>query len=735
MSTPDTQQQWFITGRNLVMICLALFLCLGAGTLFLCVNKYQSATELSLKEDRTTANLLSLILEEHLAKVVKTMESYASRPLLVQAAKKKDAIRAHEHLANLVTTNPGIDSIIFTNEAATLWASYPLRPGAIGMNLTHREWYQVLRREWKPYISNAMTRLFGEKDLAVQVCVPVFEDQGKVIGILINTQRTVALARIIERVPLDPGCFCNVTDRKGNLIYSSRFAYDKELKPYPFFPVRNQIRNPRAQSVPVADPFLDGRTRYISYSPVAGCGWSVFISRDSRAILLGQARYYLQTTAIALLLFLTLTLALVYFRKQVLLKQFMARAQVERELQETKAILKEALDQSPVGIAIADAPDGALRYVNDAGLLIRGADRQTIVNGIGIEQYVASWQLLDLDGRPLKTDDVPLSRALRFGETCSREFIIRRADNDDRIVQANAAPIRNDHNEVVAGIVVFMDTTERRHAEEKLRQLNEELTSSNRDLEQFAYVASHDLQEPLRMVASFTQLLALRYQDQLDEKGRKFIEYAVDGATRMQRLIDDLLTYSRVGTRGGVMESTDTRAALDEALRNLHAGISENGAQVTISDLPTVRADPSQLVQLFQNLVGNALKFRRPDELPRINISAEYLGKEWRFTIQDNGIGIDPQYADKVFIIFQRLHTRKEYPGTGIGLAVCKRIVERHGGRIWMESTPGQGTTFFFTLAALPPTRPPPSPTRPDVGSPRSGEGRHDQAGIRGSQA
>ena len=213
------------------------------------------------------------------------------------------------------------------------------------------------------------------------------------------------------------------------------------------------------------------------------------------------------------------------------------------------------------------------------------------------------------------------------------------------------------------------------------------------------------------MVASFTQLLALRYQDQLDEKGRKFIEYAVDGATRMQRLIDDLLTFSRVGTRGGVMEPTDTRAALDEALRNLQAVMSENGARVTIGDLPTVRADPSQLVQLFQNLVGNALKFRRPDELPRINISAEYLGKEWRFTIQDNGIGIDPQYADKVFIIFQRLHTRKEYPGTGIGLAVCKRIVERHGGRIWMESTHGQGTSFFFTLV-------PPGPFRPAVGSP-----------------
>ena len=201
------------------------------------------------------------------------------------------------------------------------------------------------------------------------------------------------------------------------------------------------------------------------------------------------------------------------------------------------------------------------------------------------------------------------------------------------------------------------------------------------------------------MVASFTQLLAMRYHDQLDEKGLTFIEYAVDGATRMQRLIDDLLTFSRVGTRGGAIEPTDTRTAVDEALRNLHAGIIENGVSVAIGDLPTVRGDPSQLVQLFQNLVSNAIKFRRPDEPPRIHISAGHFGNEWRFSIQDNGIGIDPQYADKVFVIFQRLHTREEYPGTGIGLAVCKRIVERHGGRIWVESTPGQGATFFFTLA------------------------------------
>ena len=224
-----------------------------------------------------------------------------------------------------------------------------------------------------------------------------------------------------------------------------------------------------------------------------------------------------------------------------------------------------------------------------------------------------------------------------------------------------------------------------------------DLERSNKELEQFAYVASHDLQEPLRMVSSYTQLLAVRYEDQLDDKAKKFIDYAVDGAVRMQRLINDLLAYSRVSTQGKTLQMIDSHAVLGETLRNLAAALGESGAIVNNDDLPAVRADATQLSQLFQNLIGNAIKFRGA-EVPRIRISACELDREWRFSVMDNGIGIDAQYAEKVFVIFQRLHTRQEYPGTGIGLAICKRIVERHGGRMWFESEPGHGSTFYFTL-------------------------------------
>ena len=237
--------------------------------------------------------------------------------------------------------------------------------------------------------------------------------------------------------------------------------------------------------------------------------------------------------------------------------------------------------------------------------------------------------------------------------------------------------------------------------EKRLRQdhkrSQEELARSNQDLEQFAYVASHDLQEPLRMVATYTQLLAERYKGKLDSDADKYIHYAVDGALRMQRLVQDLLAFSRVGRQGMALESTDCNRVLEASLSNLDAAIRESGAVIGHGPLPVVMADSSQLVQVFQNLIGNAIKFRG-SERPSIQVNAEATATEWIFSVTDNGIGIAPEQAENVFVIFRRLHTHAEYSGNGIGLSVCKKIVERHGGRIWVRSEPGRGSTFHFTL-------------------------------------
>jgi PAS domain S-box-containing protein len=243
------------------------------------------------------------------------------------------------------------------------------------------------------------------------------------------------------------------------------------------------------------------------------------------------------------------------------------------------------------------------------------------------------------------------------------------------------------------------DITQLKLAEAELKTRQSELSRSNGDLEQFAYAASHDLQEPLRAVAGCVNLLQARYGEQLDERAHEYMRHAVEGAGRMQNLIDDLLSYSRVGTRGKEFQAVPCEKAVENALRNLSVAIREKQAQIAHDPLPVICGDLIQISQLFQNLIGNALKFSGA-EIPCIHIGVQERNREWEISVRDNGIGIDPQYFERIFVIFQRLHTRKEYPGTGMGLALCKKVVERHGGRIWVESELGKGTTFRFTLPA-----------------------------------
>jgi two-component system, chemotaxis family, sensor kinase Cph1 len=271
-------------------------------------------------------------------------------------------------------------------------------------------------------------------------------------------------------------------------------------------------------------------------------------------------------------------------------------------------------------------------------------------------------------------------------------------------VSTTKEALRDRSGKIIGTFVISRDITARKRAEEALEDQARELKRSNTELEQFAYVASHDLQEPLRMVASYTQLLGRRYRGKLDHEADEFISYAVEGATRMQVLINDLLAYSRVGTRGKPFALMNCNEVLARTLANLKIAIEESGGKVTHDNLPQIMADGTQLTQLFQNLIGNALKFRSPEGRPEIHISAVLRasnagrsGFEWLFAVRDNGIGVEARYYERIFIIFQRLHTREQYPGTGIGLAVCKKIVERHGGAIWVESTPGKGSTFYFT--------------------------------------
>jgi PAS domain S-box-containing protein len=269
------------------------------------------------------------------------------------------------------------------------------------------------------------------------------------------------------------------------------------------------------------------------------------------------------------------------------------------------------------------------------------------------------------------------------------KFLGRRISNRDITDRKNAEEELRKYREHLEELV------EQRTAE--LKKMADELTRSNKDLKEFAYVVSHDLKEPLQVIKGFLMLFEKRYKDKLDEKANEIIRFTVDGAKRMQELIKDLLEYSQVGTKGKEFNPADCSLILNKAISNLKVSIEESGAVVTHDTLPTVTADAIQLSRLFQNLIGNAIKFHG-SEAPMVHISTERKGDEWLFSVRDNGIGIDPKFADRIFTVFQRLHSSDEYPGTGIGLAICKKIVEHHGGRIWVESEPGKGATFYFTI-------------------------------------
>lgn len=258
--------------------------------------------------------------------------------------------------------------------------------------------------------------------------------------------------------------------------------------------------------------------------------------------------------------------------------------------------------------------------------------------------------------------------------------------------------IYNDNHELIGFTQLMRNASRQKEADDKLKHSLDSLEQSNKELERFAYIASHDLQEPLRMVASFTQLLEKKYKNKLDGEAMEYINFAVDGALRMQQLITDLLTYSRVSITGKMFTPTNCNSILKEAIFNLNVAINESHAEITHEVLPTIMADDTQILQVFQNILSNAIKFRKPNTIPKIHISTELKNNEWYFSFSDNGIGISPEYQEQVFLIFQRLHTKQEYSGTGIGLAICKKIIDRHGGKIWIESTLGQGAKFCFTI-------------------------------------
>lgn len=366
------------------------------------------------------------------------------------------------------------------------------------------------------------------------------------------------------------------------------------------------------------------------------------------------------------------------------------------ELRQERDLREQIIETSPVGIVVINA-DGSIRMANEHAARIAGVSAEKLeeMNNYNDPMFQAT----DADGNPVEGGIV--QEILTTGDAVyDTERQITSTDGQQVWLLVNGAPLFDSSGDMTGVIVAFEDITERKHLEEELKGTVANLKASNDRLEQFAYAASHDLQEPLRMVSSYLQLLENRYADNLDDDAEDFIDYAVNGADRMRAMIENLLEYSRVTTGGGPFEPTDTEAIFEDVLDDLQLQIEETEAMITTDELPTVPADANQLTQLFQNLLSNALTYSG-ESPPQVHVSAERTNDVWQFSVADEGIGIDPEYHDRIFAVFEQLHAGGDRSGAaGIGLALCERIIERHGGDIWIDSEPGEGTTFYFTVPA-----------------------------------
>jgi PAS domain S-box-containing protein len=355
------------------------------------------------------------------------------------------------------------------------------------------------------------------------------------------------------------------------------------------------------------------------------------------------------------------------------------RKRAEESLRQSQDNFARAFNSNPAALTVTRLADGKFISINESYTKMMGYEPAEILG-----RTVA-----DLNIYVNQDERNQLLQQLREqGRVRNYELLVRNKTAETHSLVVSMEPILYDHEDCI--LSTFIDITDRKLIENELRR-------SNSELEQFAYVASHDLQEPLRGVAGMVQLLRQRYQGQLDERADEYIALAVEASERMQKLINDLLDYSRVDRFGKPFESISLENCLKIALANLQMSIKESQAQITYDPLPTVKADPAQITQVLQNLIGNAIKFRG-ERSPQIQISAVKAGEFWQIEIHDNGLGIESKYFERIFMVFQRLYTRREFPGTGIGLSICKKIIERHQGQIWVESQPGQGSTFYFTL-------------------------------------
>ena len=459
---------WLAARRNILGLTLGFFLLIAAGFFFLSYRHYQDAKDHRLSDDLASARLVSLIVETYLSDIRSTMESYAHRPLLIRAVRQKNIAEAGQHLANLNLLNPSMDRLLITDPAGTLWVNLPHLPDVIGKNFAFRDWYRGVSREWKPYIGEAVLRVTAEKDTAVHIAVPVADEKGNIVGILLNTLRAVEIGKILQRIPLEEGLSVSLADRRGTLLYSSRYPYEKALSPCPFFAVAVKAAQ-TFSTVSVADPGAGGAVRYISGATVTGTGWHVFIGRDRRLMLTRSSDYFFQIAAISLLLFLCIVLLLAFIRKRALAQSALEALQAGKDVLDSRMRFSELFNHLHSGVAVYQAVDGgkdfllvelnaAARRITKEEQDVRDRSVRDVYPGLANHPLLETFQRVWQTGKPEEHPTFYYS-------------------DDKQAFWTDNYVFRLPAGEVVS---VFDDVTGRKQAEDRIARQTRLLTAINR---------------------------------------------------------------------------------------------------------------------------------------------------------------------------------------------------------------------------------------------------------------
>jgi len=804
---------WITKPYSIVPVVIGLFILTCVISLILCHRQFETTKHNALVADKTMANLLTEVIQERERAVIGILQSYASQPLFVDIVKKKNPLAAHLHLANL-KKNHEIDLTFVTDKKGVLWANYPVFPEAIGKDLSDRDWYKGTSSKWKPYISTVFKLIVGDKPLAVAICVPVFDEKGRPIGVLANSHRLSFLSDTIQRVPLSAYTSVTFIDRTGHILYSNKYPFQEKIVEYPSYPMIEQTLKEKRQQVELVDQLQNQAISYMTIVSSEDTGWTVIVERSLKDILRTEYRNFIVTGAFSLLLFLMVSFSLVYSRKVFLLRRTEELLQAEIRLRESEGRYRVLVDSAPDAVIVHQS--GQFLYANYNALKLYRADTleqlqsKTVLDLIHPDERAAiaermqrgqsgqsvelrETKLVSLDGqvipvesvggvinyegRPavqiiirditerkraeealresderllyalatshtgawdLNLEDHSASRSLEhdsiFGYTellpewtyemflghvlpedrdavdakfrhavqtesdWSFDCRIRRSDGEIRWIWAAGRHRRPTSGGPLHMAGIVQDITDRKKAEDAIKEHAAKLEEANKELESFSYSVSHDLRAPLRAIDGYARMILKKQGDKFDEDTlRKFNDIRLN-ARMMGKLIDDLLTFSRLSRKDMSKSQLNMVDLIREEWKELNNINPDRKMNLIVNSTPLGYGDAALIKQVYHNLLSNAVKYTKVGDYAQIEVGGYNDGNEDVFYVKDNGVGFDMKYYDKLFGIFQRLHNNPDFEGTGVGLATVQRIVHRQGGRVWAEGKVNEGATFYFTL-------------------------------------